>query len=167
MGGRARKSAIARSKTPDHGQSIGARRVRRPDRLTRRPGTETRQVRTVRATTSCPAGVISPRIADHLMRSWASTAHRSHAQLALQCPDGCQRPLVSPHGRPSEFPGYGHEPPRVWPRNSPPSHRLIWSEASPPCRSLRLVDGSTLLRSGRRGRGVTAGRPVRLRGSAA
>ena len=37
-------------------------------------------------------------------------------------PSACQRTSVSPHRRPSELPGYGHQPPQVWPRNSPPSY---------------------------------------------
>ncbi len=77
IGGRARRRTRAVSKTPTHGHSSGVRNVGRPDRLTRRPGTQTMQRRTLRATVSWSLGVISPSNAVQRIRSWASTAHKS------------------------------------------------------------------------------------------
>jgi hypothetical protein len=106
---------------------------------------------------------------DMCLEQWDETTKVSfdHQVWDELCSLRCQRSSRSPHRRPSEFPRYGHEPPQVWPRNSPPSQRFICSRASPPCRSLRPVSGSTLRPFGRRERGAIAGRPMQLRGSAA
>ena len=53
-------------------------------------------MRTVRATTRCSSGVISPNMAVQRMRLWARTAHTSQAALALKLPEGtCSMPAPS------------------------------------------------------------------------
>ena len=69
------------------GQRWGSRRVG-PARLRSRPGRLIRRVRIVRATVSSAPTRTSPKVAVRRIRLWASTVHRSHAELGWKLPDG-------------------------------------------------------------------------------
>ena len=74
--------------TSAHGQCTGPRKVGTPERLTRRPGTDKKRVRTVRATVNCSAGVSSPSMSVHRMRSCANTAHKTSGRVGKELPRG-------------------------------------------------------------------------------
>ena len=96
-GGRQRTEAFEPPVEPVCPRPVeGPRSVMVPARLTRRAGRAIRRVRTVRATVAWPTGPNSPMVAVQRRRLWASTAHCSHALLALKLPEGaCSMPAPS------------------------------------------------------------------------